>query len=39
MALDWESHREVLKFLYLENDQSLEEVRKHLAQHHDFKPS
>ena len=39
MAAEWESHREVLKALYLEKDKSLVEVQKHLAESYGFNAS
>ena len=39
MAVDWEPHHAEMKSLYIEHDQSLEEVRKHFAEQYDFKAS
>lgn len=39
MAAQLESHRELLKELYLKEDKSLAEVQKHLAERYDVNAS
>lgn len=39
MAIDWESHREIMKGLYLGDNKCLAEIMKHLEEHYGFSAS